>query len=159
MWTIKNLAFTRDDPNRRYLKSPLARRGRVVIGARKVPAGRTITISDAIYEKYARRINAYEACGLIKTKRQISDIPVVPITVEPDEVVEVAPVEVEVAPVEVAEESVEVAPDPVPEDKTPEDPKPEPEPDPEPEVEAKPEPKKKMEPKSKRRRTRAPKES
>jgi hypothetical protein len=156
MWTIKNLAFTRDDPNRRYLKSPLARQGRVVIGARKVPPGRTITVSEETYQKYARRIDAYVASGLIRTKQQLSAIPVE---------AEVAPVEVEaeVAPVEVvvedtvsvevveaapAEPAVELAPEPVPEDQTPEDPAPEPE----------PKKKKKMEPKSKRR-TRAPKEN
>jgi len=59
MYSITNLAFTRDAPNRRYLKSPLARKGRVVIGARKVPPGRTITLSEAVFRQFERRIRVY----------------------------------------------------------------------------------------------------
>lgn len=65
MWSIKNLSLTRDDPSRQYRRSPIARKGRVIIGARKVSPGGTALLSDAVYQKFSRQIRMYEACGLI----------------------------------------------------------------------------------------------
>lgn len=65
-WSITNLAQTREDPSRKLGKTAIARVGRVIVGGRKVSPGRTITLSDAVFAQFERRIRTYAACGLIR---------------------------------------------------------------------------------------------
>ena len=65
-WTLTNLSLTREDPLKRIRCSPLSRVGRVVVGPLRISPGRSATISDAVYQKFERRIQEYRGAGLLR---------------------------------------------------------------------------------------------
>jgi hypothetical protein len=66
-YRIQNLLTTRNDPFRSR-KLPIIARKPIVIGARIVRPGETITISDAFYERSKARINEYVRAKAITAK-------------------------------------------------------------------------------------------